>query len=166
MYFAQFPVINYSLDGGVTSFPMTDIFRRIRAVDKHMITSLAYEEYDIDDSDTPEILAAKIYNDPLLHWVILLTNEVIDPRWDWPMTSHVLREYIINKYGEANIGAVHHYINADNDIVHSTFAGTKYPVSNYDYENELNEQKRRIKVLKPQYVPIFVKSFKEIMRNG
>ena len=167
MYFNQFPTINYSLDGGKTQFSMTDFFIRIKADYNNVYTSLAYEEYDITEGETPEMLAARIYGDSQLHWVILITNEIIDPRYDWPISTQALNNYIADKYGVGNQGQIHHYVNDDGDVVHSSYAGAKYPVSNFDYENEVNETKRPIKILKAKFVPEFVKSFKaKIQFNG
>ena len=55
------------------------------------------------------------------------------------------------------------YINDDGDIVHSSYAGNKYPVSYFTYEEQANEAKRQIKVLKARYVPQYVKNFQEIV---
>ena len=159
--------MQYSLDGGLTTFTMTDIFRRIKADKADIQNSLAYDEYDIRSGETPEILADKIYGDVNLHWVLLVINEIIDPRFDWPMEENVLYNYIENKYGTDNMYAVHHYINNDGDVVHSSYAlGAKTPVSNFEYEVALNESKRRINVLKPIYVSAFVKSFERAMGTG
>jgi hypothetical protein len=160
MYFKAFPVINYSLDGGNTTFAITDIFRRVKALQENLETSLIYDEYDILEGETPEIVADKLYNESYYHWTILITNNIIDPRFDWPMSSAMLRNYIKRKYSIENVDAVKHYINDDDEIVHSSYAGTKYPVSYFDYEEAINESKRRINIIKPQFLPAFVNSFK------
>lgn len=76
------------------------------------------------------------------------------------MSSAMLRNYIKRKYSIENVDAVKHYINDDDEIVHSSYAGTKYPVSYFDYEEAINESKRRINIIKPQFLPAFVNSFK------
>lgn len=166
MYFSKFPVINYSLDDGATSFAVIDIFRRIKADRLNIQTSLAYYTYDVDSQDTPEIVADRVYNDSSLHWIILLTNEIIDPRWDWPMSDVQLINYTKHKYGIDNVYATLQYINDYNDVVHSSYAGNKYPVSYLDYEIAQNEARRQIKILKAQYVPQFIRSFDGIITNG
>ena len=98
-YFENFPLISYSLDEGVSSFVMTDFFRRVKADANSILGSSAYYEYQLADGDTPEILAHKLYGDPNLHWVILITNETIDPRFDWAQTQNSLTNYIRDKYG-------------------------------------------------------------------
>jgi len=165
MYFRNIPIIVYSLDDGQTSFLATDIFRRVKADYDNVKTSLAYDEYDIKEDETPEILADQLYNNSQLHWIILLVNEIIDPRWDWPLDTQTLESFIDEKYGEDK-NVVRYYVNSTGDVVHSSYAGAKTPVTNYDYEVEQNEAKRRIKVLKARYVPTFINSFLEKMQNG
>jgi hypothetical protein len=166
MYFKSFPTVRYSLDNLQTIFTITDIFRRVKADQRNILTSVAYDEYDIQEGETPEILSDRIYNNVYYHWVILVTNDIIDPRCDWPMDSDVFYQYVVAKYGLSNIGAVHHYVNTDGDIVHSSYAGSKTAVSNYEYEESVNEAKRRIKVVKPQYLAAFVKNFERAMNLG
>lgn len=160
-YFKNFPVINFSLDDGRTSFSIADIFRRVKATDKNTDTSLFYDKYDIKEAETPEVVADKFYNNPALHWVILLTNEIQDPRFDWPLDNKELVTYIQHKYNITNVDATKHYVNDDGDVVHSSYAGTKYPVSYFEFEEAINEGKRQIKVLKARYVPQYVKNFQE-----
>lgn len=165
MYFKNIPRILYSLDSNRTTFLATDIFRRVKSDYQNIQNSLAYDEYDIKEDETPEILADQIYNNPQLHWVILIVNEIIDPRWDWPLDVITLESYIDEKYGDTK-NNVRYYVNNDGDVVHSSYAGVKTPVTNYNYEVELNESKRRIRILKPQFVPVFITSFMEKMNNG
>jgi|LakMenEpi03Aug12_release.lakeMendotaPanAssembly.Ray.scaffolds.fasta_scaffold322559_2 hypothetical protein len=242
-YFENFPLINYSLDDGISSFVMTDFFRRVKADANSILGSSAYYEYQLADGDTPEILAHKLYGDPNLHWVILITNETIDPRFDWAQTQNSLTNYIRDKYGAANVNAAHHYENSSGDTVYykaftgtvdvaTTSAGssiavvgtgtafttevlstafavrfgtttTAYTVvavnsntsitvsgaavtvavvgktmidnfsysstvtrvTNTEYEEAINETRRTIRVIKPQYVPRFIESFIGILNN-
>jgi hypothetical protein len=168
MYFEKFPTITYSLDGNQTSFVITDIFRRVVANAENLLTATAYDEHDIQDGDTPEILAHRLYGNVNLHWVILILNGIIDPRWDWPLTSQQLRNYITDKYGAGNEYGLHHYVTNDSyaDVVHSSYAGAKLPVTNTDYEEELNNARRRISVLQPRFVPEFINRFNGILING
>ena len=55
------------------------------------------------DGETPEIVADKFYNDSELYWIILMANEMIDPRFDWPLSYVNLLNYVDNKYGTANV---------------------------------------------------------------
>jgi len=167
MYFNSFPRIVYSLDGGNTGVLVTDIFRRITIPEENLVTSTSFDEYDIRDGDTPEIVAHRLYNNAELHWIVLVVNNIIDPRFDWPLSTMALNNYVTKKYGVGNELVLHHYVNADGDVVHSSYvAGTKTAISNYEYEEELNEQKRRIKILRPQFVETFLKAFERFIKNG
>jgi hypothetical protein len=167
MYFASFPQISYTLDGGDTGFVITDIFRRVVTRDENLVTALSYDEYDVVDDETPEIVAHRVYNNAELHWIVLVVNNIIDPRYDWPLSTRSLAKFVEQKYGIGNDTDIHHYVNADGDIVHSSYtAGPITSVTNYEYEDQLNDTKRRIKLLKPQYVESFVSNFERTMRNG
>jgi len=151
MYFQNFPKTYYSLDNLQSIQVITDITRRIDLVKEIKNNNSFYDPYDVIDGETPEIVADKFYNDSELYWIILMANEMIDPRFDWPLSYVNLLNYVDNKYGTANVYASHHYENADGFIVNSTEAGA-VSVSNFDYESEVNENKRRIKVPKQQIV--------------
>jgi hypothetical protein len=166
-YFKNFPEILYSFSTGYTisAFVMTDILRRVKMDDANITNLLSYDEYDILDGETPEIIADKVYNDPTYHWVILVANEIIDPRYDWPLSTTALNLYIADKYGTSST-SIHHYYNDDGDVVHISYAGIKYSVTNAQYETELNETKRRIRIVKPEFVPRFVENFVGLLNNG
>jgi hypothetical protein len=167
MYFSNFPQITYTLDGGDTGLVVTDIFRRVIAQDQNLSTALSYDEYDIVDGETPEIVAHQVYGNADLHWIILTVNNIIDPRYDWPMPTSVFQTFVTNKYGVGNELNIHHYENDDGDVVHVSYtAGPKTAITNLEYEESLSEQKRRIKLLKPVFVETFIKNFERLMRNG
>lgn len=166
MYFENFPLINYSLDGGTTNFVSTDIFRRVVARTNNIFTSTAYDKYDILDGDTPEIVADKVYGNVELYWIILIANEILDPRYDWPLPQNALQAYITDKYGAGNEFDTHHWENEQGDIVHSSYAGIKYEYTNTDFEQQENEAKRQISILKPQFIQQFVQNFNGLLKDG
>jgi len=156
MYFKDFPYTYYTLDDRQTIDVVTNILTRNVITDEVKTNYVLYDEYDIKDGETPEILADKFYNNPQYHWVILLLNEILDPRYDWVLSTNNLIKYCQSKYD--NIYATHHYEDADGYIVNSTEPGST-AISNYTYEDRLNENKRRIKILKPIYVEAVVSEF-------
>ena len=156
MYFQRFPFTYYTLDDNKTVQIIPYIFLRIKFSDELKNNYALYDEYDIKDNETPEILADRVYGDSTLHWLILHLNDIIDPRFDWPQTTNNLIKYCQNKY--TNINAAHHYIDANGFIVNSTAVGAT-PVSNFRYEDQLNENRRRIKLLKPQYIETVKREF-------
>jgi hypothetical protein len=114
-YFESFPKTTFILDETNNNFNqqlVTNILARstfLREIANN--TSIAYE-YSIKESDTPEILAHKVYGDAYRSWVILLLNNIINPYYDWPMKEAALNTYIYNKYGQDLDQAkstIHHY---------------------------------------------------------
>lgn len=156
MYFEYFPLTLYTLDDRTTVQVVTNIFLRNVISEEIRNNFSLFDEYDIIDGETPEILAHKFYRSATLHWLILHYNEIIDPRFDWPQSTSNLIKYCQKKY--ENINAAHHYINSEGYIVNSTEVGAT-PVSNFTYEENLNESKRRIKILKTSYVDTVVREF-------
>ena len=114
-YFNKFPKTVYTLDEYKTGQITPEIFRRTKFLTEFTDNFAFFDEYDIEDGETPEIVADLVYNDPTLHWIILQANEIIDPRFDWPLDSNNLKRFAEGKY--ANVSAVHHYKDASGNIV-------------------------------------------------
>ena len=127
MYFKSFPYTLYSLDNTTTVQVITDITNRI-TLSEEVKTNLAlFDEYDVKDGETPELVADRFYNNPELHWIVLHYNEIIDPRFDWPLDTNNLNRYVAGKY--TNVNAVHHYEDASGNYTN----GNVYLISNADF---------------------------------
>lgn len=111
MYFKSFPYTLYSLDNTSTVQVVTDITNRVALSDEVKKNLSLFDEYDIKDGETPEIIADKFYNNPELHWLILHYNDIIDPRFDLPLSTNDLNNYVSSKY--ANTNGIHHYEDAN-----------------------------------------------------
>jgi hypothetical protein len=113
MYFSQFPRIYYdfpTVDGKDTTLQaLTDITVNIRVRKEILENITLYDEYDIKEGETPEIIAEKYYGNPELHWTIMLANERYDYHNDFPLSTQELYENAIAKYGKDNLDQVHHY---------------------------------------------------------
>jgi len=83
---------------GVT---VTNIIARAELRESLLRNPLLFYSYDIQDGDTPEIVAEKYYGDPYRYWIVLFSSQLLDPQWDWPMSPRVFDSYIINKYSGA-----------------------------------------------------------------
>ena len=57
--------------------------------------ALVYYSYDVQDGDTPEIIAYKYYGDVNRFWIVLYCNQLNDPQWDWPLSSNKFKTNII-----------------------------------------------------------------------
>jgi hypothetical protein len=117
MFFEKFPLLLYTVDDGKTLQAVPDILRRAVLSDELKNNSSYFDQYDIKDGETPEIVADYWYGNSNLHWLILIANDIVDPRFDWPMSYNNLIEYCKGKYGDNNVYAIHHYVNAQDYIV-------------------------------------------------
>ena len=163
MYFDQFPKFLYDFKYGNTTKTTvtTDITRNIRFRKELLENISLYDEYDIVDGETPEIIAEKIYGDPQYHWIIMLANQKHDYISDFPLTEFALEKHIVDAYG-AQRYAIKHYVNAAGFVVNSTATGA-VSVSNDSYERSLNESKRRIKIISPELITSVLTQFKELI---
>ena len=170
-----------------------NIFKRskLRSDIDQAITAFNY--YYIEQGMRPDMVAKDLYDDPELDWVILTTNNIINVRDQWPLEQNDLYSYMLEKYGsEANIMKVHHHetkkivdeydrviiptgleVDSNFSLEYLNYSGQKIIVSsnqvvsaitNYQYEVKLNDEKRKIRVLKPQFVSLFLTDHKNIMR--
>lgn len=101
-YFNNFPKIDYSLETNNQKDYITNIISRFGIDEALKNNSSIYYEYYIEDGETPEILAAKYYNSPEKHWIILALNDIVDPQFDWPLSYSQFNQYIDLKYSANN----------------------------------------------------------------
>lgn len=113
MYFSNFQKIYYDFPVKANQdnslFVLTDITSNVRVRKEILENITLYDEYDILDGETPELIAEKIYGNAEYHWVIMLVNQRYDYLKDFPMSVGELYEYVNDKYGAAQRDAVHHY---------------------------------------------------------
>ena len=108
-YFNYFPKTFYTSNNDVNGVEaITNIISRFAFDSQLKENTSAFYPYQVQDSDTPEIIADKYYGNVEYHWVVLLFNNIIDPQFDWPLKSDTLIDYIDKKYtanGSANTPA-------------------------------------------------------------
>lgn len=109
-YFDTLPKILQYDDVG-TGRVFTNLLARASIIPELLKNPALYYSYDIQDGDTPEIIAHKYYGDSYRYWMVLLANEILDPQWGWPMSGVVFNNYLISKYGQEfdTQATVHHY---------------------------------------------------------
>ena len=107
MYFNKFPKGNYDLKGDGKFKLVTDIMRRVKVRSKIVDEAALYDKYDVPSGEKPEDTAFKHFGDAELHWVILLTNNVTDRYYDWPLSFQDFDAFVKDKY--ANPDGIHHY---------------------------------------------------------
>jgi hypothetical protein len=114
-FFGFFPTIDYDINNvmAATTGPhetITDIFFRIGFIKKVLDNIAAYYVYDIQDGDTPEILAERFYGDRGTGWMIMYANGMTDGQFNWPLPYEAFNKMIIDKYGsvEEAQSSIHH----------------------------------------------------------
>ena len=162
MYFKGFPQFLYDFNYGdrVKTSIVKDITRNIRFRKEILQNVTLFDEYDIIDGETPEIIAERVYGNSEYHWIIMLANERFDYRNDFPLAYVELSRYVTDKYGVGNEDDVHHYIDSNGFIVNSDEPGAT-SVSNRQYEEVQNEKKRRIKLIPSTIIDTILKNFKD-----
>ena len=172
-YFDMFPKVFYDNKGNGNYSVMTNLLRRVKLVDGAKLNIVDFDYYDVKDGETPEMIAHKYYGDVNLHWTILTVNNVVDYYEDWPMSVQRFEEFVKEKY--ENPQAIHHYeiTQTSGDTTVTIDVGmntTEYPsataISNYQYEDRLQEKKRQIRLIGTRYIDDFVKEFERKMNEA
>jgi len=176
MYFAKFPFIFYDSVGNFDFKVVTNLLRRVALRVSLREDTLVFDNYTVKDGETPEILAHKLYDDPQLHWVILLINNITDRYHQWPKPYIQHLSYLNNKYPTAvKLNALHHYeisqTSGDTTVkINIGKDNTDFPsataITNVEFEEDLQTKQRSIRLLDPSYLSQFVEEFEEIMQES
>ena len=172
-YFSNFPLIPYDSVGNGNFKLVTNLLKRVALRSKVKANVSVFDTYDVKEGETPEMLADKFYDDSELHWVILLMNDITDRYHQWPLNYNQFIAHINDKY--SNVDATHHYeieqtsgdttIKIDIGTDNSDHAGAT-AVTNYEYEAALEDDKRKIRLLDPEYLGLFVAEFQKLMAES
>lgn len=119
-YFKTLPKLISTNNGN--SILLTNLLVRSSIIQNLLTNSLVFYKYDIQDGDTPEIVAYKYYGDAYRYWIVLFSNQMLDPQWDWPLNSINFQNYIVNKYTTFN--------------PYSTIHGYTQTTTQYDYNTQ------------------------------
>jgi len=198
-YFDALPLVSVTNETGTTQI-YKNLMARLSMMPQIMNNALVYYSYDIQEGDTPEIVAHKYYGDSYRYWIVMFSNQTLDPQWDWPLGSVAFQNYVTDKYDTLGLnpytttktyqkiitqnnslyGQTKNIVSISEDeydnLVPSTstlsFENetvdvqiTKNIQTYYDYELELNESKRNIKLLNKIYVPQIESEFQKLLSN-
>ena len=189
MYFNSFPIIPYDSVGKGQYKDVTNLLRRVAMRTKVRTNALLFDTYDVKEGETPEMIADKLYGDSELHWIILLVNDITDRYHQWPKSSGQFLNYINDKYknadGTSNVDGTHHYKVAQSSGDTTTFIEVYDPtlltnagaqtdsdayssateVTNRNYEDDVQDEIRKIRLLDPKYIEDFVDEFQTLMKE-
>jgi len=162
-----------------------NILTNIPSIYSEIKSKVFTQTYLISPPMRPEELSYHLYKTPHFEWVLLLINNVIDPFWDWPQADEVISEMAQHKYSSLDedffpgVDHIHHYYNPldEEDIYwdiieypnatgyyyhigdlthsHPQFIGDLVPVTNLEYELNLNDNRKLIKIIPPQNMKAF-----------
>jgi len=175
-YFSKFPKLAYDIKGDKVRKLLPDILRRVKLRSKIKSGGMLFDKYDVKEGEKPEDIAFKWFGDAELHWVILMTNDVTDRYYDWPLNHAQFAEFLTDKYGD-NVDAVHHYeiprdsgrttgqgpsdyshlveVNSDTDNATS--------ISNRQFEERDQDKKRQIQLLNKTVLSNFITEFDRLI---
>lgn len=196
MYFSFIPYIKY--DEKPIKYPFSEadytitknFFRRYKISDDVFSYATFFKKYSIQDSDRLDTLAQTAYGNPFYDWIIVLTNNMVNPLFDWPMSENDLRKHVEssydNPYSEIKYYKTYEVKNSRGEIVlkerlivDQNFYNNPFkywngsevvsvngnevsrPVTIFEYEEEKNEEKRNIYLLKPRYLESFIEEFRK-----
>ena len=189
MYFSIVPSIVY--DEKPIKYPFSDadrviaknFFRRYKLNDDIFSYAVFFNKYAIEDGERPDILADKLYGSPKYDWVILLTNNLVNAQYDWPLSNYDLIKTLEKEYDDP-YNEIHHYetikiaqypaglrvdkafydrqhkLNIDGNIVLKNGSEICGAVSVAEHFSNENEKRREIYILKEEYFQSFINDFK------
>ena len=170
-YFNYFPKLLYDPDGSGTAKLVTNIMKRVRVRTNSKKEFTYLDPYDVQDGESPEMVADKHHDSPHYHLIVLLINNITDIYHDWPKTTREFQLYMEGKYGDYSKQIeTHHYEIPQTSGDTTTMIeveNSSYPLStavtNYNYEHDLNESKRSIDLLRNEYLGSFVFEFENMV---
>ena len=171
-----------------------NFFKRVRLRDDIFQDLTFFTKFTVAGDDRPDNVANTVYDDPSLDWVVLLSNNIVNVQSEWPLGQAAFNTYITEKYGDETTlySGIHHYESREvqaNDGTIIIPSGQRVsigqsvsffdedssqqivrtdvamPITNYAFEEKLNDEKRNIFVLKPIYLNILFDDIDQIMRN-
>lgn len=188
-YISQDPEDQGLMDAYTT---VKNLFRRVKIREDIFSNLMYFTNYKIVGDERPDQVAEKVYDDVDLDWVVLVANNILNIREEWPFPQKIFDEYLLEKYGTYdNVYAVKHYKSREvrdsvgtlilpkDLIVDENYSVTFFdiglgtevtktnltdPVTNFQYENEKEDAKRNIYLLKPEYLSIILDDLKSLMQ--
>ena len=166
---------------------LVNLFKRAKIRDDIYGNVTAFKKYTVIGDDRPDNVASEVYENQNLDWVVLISNNMINVRDEWPMSQYDFQRFLDNKYTKDQLGEIHHYetkeIRNSKDIILlqaglivdadftfkyregtlGTSVNSVTSVSNLEYEIRKNDDKRVINLLRPKYINIIIDDLRQIM---
>ena len=189
----DFEYVNRTKDGQFISnyTQVKNFFKKGRIREDLFQDLTVFEKYSVKGDDRPDNVANEIYGDPTLDWVVLTSNNITNVQNEWPLSQKAFEDYILDKYKtHEKLNEIHHY--ESNEVKDSTGviifpkgvrvsaaqsvsyfeplseeSVTVNPISravtNFQHEQKVNDDKRRIFLIKPIYLGVVFDDLEEMM---
>ena len=172
----QFPLIAYDIKGDKSYKMLPDILRRVKLRANIRSGMFEFDNYDVAEGETPEAIAFKWFGDSEFHWVVLMTNNIADRYYQWPLTQPQFQAHLEDKYGVGSIDATHHYEisqtsgpTSSRDSSHlvevNSDASGATAITNREFEQRNQDKIRQIRLLDKKYLSTFVSEFEYLIRD-
>lgn len=188
LYQSQQPNRNSSYD----YVKVKNLFRRAKIRDDFFKNATVFTKYKIIGEERPEQVAEKVYGSPEYDWVILIANNILNVRTEWPLSDSEFSRYLERKYTQAELESPHHYetttvtdsrgklivpagkivgpefsVSYYDDLTNLTITETPVKfVTIYEYEIKNNDKKRNIYILRQRFLQTAINDMQEIMSYG
>jgi len=172
-YFRPFPLIRYDIKKNKLPLLLTNVTARYKIRDILKNRVAIYYDYIVKDGDRPDNIAFKYYEDETLDWLIYIVNDIIDPYYDWPLDQDAFNKYIRTLYGSVagakgtvfeyrkiitkqkvlfdGTNVPERYVVVDQNTYNTLAADLRREVDAYEYYEEQNNNKRRIRLLDKRF---------------
>jgi len=183
-YFKQLPNFDYisrinERKSNRDYLEVKNLFRRPVIREDIFTNFMSFTKYKIEGDERPDQVAYNVYGDEDLDWVVLLANNIINVRDEWPMSQGDFNNYLSEKYGDTGgVDLIKHYETIQiqdskgkifvpkGKIVDSTFKATFLDsgtnqlvevspiqgITYRTYEERLQDDKRNINILESRFL--------------
>jgi len=136
--------------------------------------AFALLNYAIKDGESPDTVAHNYYDDTSYAWLVLLSNNIIDPYFEWPLSVYDFEAFLKKKYGSipaAQAITIHCEHNTKNITVsadsltvsNGVSSGDYTAVDAYTYWDKVNENRKFIKLLNKSYLAVVTEQFNNLV---
>ena len=176
-YFRNIPNVLYDINGTEPNQyrAVTNIMKRVKFRPSVIENISDYYPYRVREGERPDIVSFQKYGTVAYSYLILLLNDIVDPLFDWPLHTRQFENYIIEKYGSISTAQTtnkYYYqvvrpevartgtseripevkIIVDLTTYNTLDASVRSSQTVYDWEDELNDNKRDIKLINPNFI--------------
>ncbi len=176
-YFRNIPQVEYDINGTEPNnfLSVTNIMKRIKFKPKVLEDISDYYPYYVKDGERPDIISYEKYGTVAYAYLIMLVNNIFDPTFDWPLSTQQFEKFIENKYGSVSsaMSDIKHYYQivraevartgtservpevkfvVDLTTYNALDTGSRTTQTNYEYEEELNDNKREILLINANFI--------------